>query len=931
MSNELIKYAFTAGEISDKLFGRSDLEQYDLGVALGRNWLVDYRGGLSTRMGFGFCDYFMHDDKEIVLFDFEFSSTITNVYLVIFGDNYIRFAQDGAYVLEAPKAITDISGNVVTSVAHGFANGDWVKITDVIGLTNINTRTFQVANVTTDTFELLDVPTLDPWLPQGIYSSVGTVSRIYTVVSPYAAADLPEIYVKQRRDLLRITHPAYATRNLVRAGSTNWTISVETISNGVAAPTGLGAVASGAASAGIAWSVTALLADGTESAMANPSILASIVNYSTTAGSVTMNWAVHPKAVAYNVYRSRIFSDGAKVNLGTELGYIGKAVGSQFTDNNIIPDFTKAPPNGDNPFAPGRIESITVTAGGAGYTSSSTVSVAGGGGSGFRGVPVVNYGGGLIGVRILDRGSGYVNPVVSFGGAGAGATATAVAAELVGVYPSISANFQQRQIYAATLEEPLTLWGSKIRKPSNFDYSDITIDSDAYEFEIDSEKVSPIRHMVALRGGLIVMSATGVWLLSGGNEDGVTASNALADPQNYTGVSEVPPLEIGPDLLYVEGKGFAVRLLSYNEIARVYGGEDKSLLSNHLFANGKRITSWAFAENPFKIVHAVRSDGALLHFTVVKDEKVFAWTWSTTKGQFLNCRSVLENDVDRLYVVTKRFINGRWTKFLERAALRELEFSEDAFNVDCGLELAATYPAASIALSAPAGDDIVITASSGIFSALDVGKVLRAGGGKIYITAFESSLVLHGRVARDVTDVVAEDPENTVLDQASGSWSLDLPVSEIGGLWHLEGQEVQILADGNVLSPRVVVNGSVTLDDPASRVVVGLKYRPIAKTLPPVVSDVVIEARRKRIVGVAARVSDTRGLSTGASLDHLYDMKERTNETYGEPTLLFDGIRVQLIEPVWDENGQTYFVQDNPLPATLLGIVFDMEVGDDPD
>jgi hypothetical protein len=48
------------------------------------------------------------------------------------------------------------------------------------------------------------------------------------------------------------------------------------------------------------------------------------------------------------------------------------------------------------------------------------------------------------------------------------------------------------------------------------------------------------------------------------------------------------------------------------------------------------------------------------------------------------------------------------------------------------------------------------------------------------------------------------------------------------------------------------------------------------------------------------------------------------------PVDLFSGIRYQLIDPQWDDNGQTYFVQRNPLPATLLGIVFDMEVGDDP-
>ena len=56
MSNNLIQYAFGSGEISPKLYGRSDLEKYDLGVALAKNFFVDYNGGLSTRPGTEFLD-----------------------------------------------------------------------------------------------------------------------------------------------------------------------------------------------------------------------------------------------------------------------------------------------------------------------------------------------------------------------------------------------------------------------------------------------------------------------------------------------------------------------------------------------------------------------------------------------------------------------------------------------------------------------------------------------------------------------------------------------------------------------------------------------------------------------------------------------------------------------------------------------------------
>lgn len=60
----------------------------------------------------------------------------------------------------AAKTITGITAAdppVVTAVAHGYDNGDIVLITGVVGKVEVNDRVFQVANKTTDTFELKGV------------------------------------------------------------------------------------------------------------------------------------------------------------------------------------------------------------------------------------------------------------------------------------------------------------------------------------------------------------------------------------------------------------------------------------------------------------------------------------------------------------------------------------------------------------------------------------------------------------------------------------------------------------------------------------------------------------------------------------------------------------------------------------------------------
>jgi len=45
---------------------------------------------------------------------------------------------------------------------------------------------------------------------------------------------------------------------------------------------------------------------------------------------------------------------------------------------------------------------------------------------------------------------------------------------------------------------------------------------------------------------------------------------------------------------------------------------------------------------------------------------------------------------------------------------------------------------------------------------------------------------------------------------------------------------------------------------------------------------------------------------------------------------MVNGLKYQLIYGDWDEEGQTYFEQTDPLPVNILSLVSDMEVGDEP-
>lgn len=80
----------------------------------------------------------------------------------------------------AAKTITGITAanpGVVTATAHGYANGDVVYISGIVGMTELNDRAFVVANQATNTFELKGVNTTN----YTAYTSGGSAFKVTLV------------------------------------------------------------------------------------------------------------------------------------------------------------------------------------------------------------------------------------------------------------------------------------------------------------------------------------------------------------------------------------------------------------------------------------------------------------------------------------------------------------------------------------------------------------------------------------------------------------------------------------------------------------------------------------------------------------------------------------------------------------------------------
>jgi hypothetical protein len=152
--------------------------------------------------------------------------------------------------------------------------------------------------------------------------------------------------------------------------------------------------------------------------------------------------------------------------------------------------------------------------------------------------------------------------------------------------------------------------------------------------------------------------------------------------------------------------------------------------------------------------------------------------------------------------------------------------------------------------------------------------------------------------------------------------------STISNLDWLEGKTVSILADGAVHPQRQVVNGQITLDNPASVVQVGLPITADAKTLPLAaqIDTGYGQGRTKNVNKVWMRMVSSSGIFAGPSTDKLVQFKQRTTEPYGTaPALRTDEIELD-VRPDWGNDAAIVVRQSDPLPITITSMTMEVSI-----
>ncbi len=149
-----------------------------------------------------------------------------------------------------------------------------------------------------------------------------------------------------------------------------------------------------------------------------------------------------------------------------------------------------------------------------------------------------------------------------------------------------------------------------------------------------------------------------------------------------------------------------------------------------------------------------------------------------------------------------------------------------------------------------------------------------------------------------------------------------VPATVITGLDHLEGESVAVLADGLVVKGLTVSSGQITLTTAASTVHVGMPFTVELETL-PVTLQLPAGAldKTKNVNAVWVRVEESGAFSIGPTLNRLTPTKLPVAGA------LLTGTVDVAIEGSWQEDGKVFVQQSDPVPLTLVSMVYEIQPG----
>ena len=525
-------------------------------------------------------------------------------------------------------------------------------------------------------------------------------------------------------------------------------------------------------------------------------------------------------------------------------------------------------------------------------------------------------------------------------------------------WPRIGAFREDRQLMSGGGLSPNTINGSRVARFTDFAPFDEVLNESggAVKFTPISDKnqYDEINFMSTFRDFLFG-SAAGLWK--------VDPAFSAVDKTNARGSGFVESVQ-SEDFAFFVGAG-ADRLhgVRFSERTQGYDLIDFSSFAEHIVDVG--IREMVFAEEPDPSIYLRLADGTLGVFRFNPAYELQAWSKYVTDGiiESLAVAPSIGNTHSRLYMVVQRSVEAAGVPSLQRHIEYLTEewdqgvVETEAFFVDSGVTVVAEGSAPVIepggaiegvrlvAVDLGYGDLLALeldAAYLGVDEQKDVfieeiegpaGRAINSRSWKVHRPTGQPDILAFLQT-RDGEYVPIAKTERTALITQMKLYELGTTFSV--SLQNLVGREVKALADGEIIGPFTVADGTgVEFEGPIGLLHVGLTYGYCVEPQPPELALAVSTSygAKRSINNVMLSLDRSQGgqvrlLGDDSEEPGEYEdiVTRRVRDIHGVTSQFFTG-NVDVQPPGGFMSDQRVEVfQDEPAPITVRAIVYEVDI-----
>lgn len=664
-----IQPTFSRGEISPRLYSRADIEHWRMALAECVNWIVLRQGGLRRRPPTEFINEIKDSSKRSFLRRFVFS--VTQAYMLEFGDRYIRFYANQGIVETSPGVALEV---VTPYLQADLFNSDgtirmqFAQSADVLYIAHPDYPPMELRRLSASSFELIEYNFEDgPWYPE---------NKTPTVMDPDGTSGA--INIVAMRDLIPKASAQVTSGVTITANSQDRVFP--------------------------AWKACDDQADSVWRATGGSAVLS--VDFGSGNTKTPTSYAIQAALDDANTTRleyEHAPKDWVLAGSVDGITYVtlDAQTGQTFTSGEVK-SFPIAAPSAYRHF---RL-SITANVNGpvtvAEFTLSAPSTLGVNSDAGFD----ASYIGRHIGLRygsvwywgritaINSTSSVAVTLETAIPGHGpTGGWRQGAWSEGAG-YPGTVTFYQQRLVWGRTDSQPQTLWMSKAGDFDNFGTSIPAVDDDGITLTILAGEQNAIQWLAEGRDLLIGTTGAARSLGRSDSTSPFSAVNLEQERHTTFGSRQIQPVQVGNVTLYPSYYGRSMREMIFSFQTNSYIAPDVTILSEHMLRHG--IVQFDYAQDPDSIVWCAIGNGELVGITYERDQQIVGMTRHRLGGSFAgqatgeeygvveSVQTIPGADRSEVWMIVKRTINGTTKRYIElMRSVFEGGGIEDAAHLDC--------------------------------------------------------------------------------------------------------------------------------------------------------------------------------------------------------------------------------------------------------